>query len=258
MYYHVLAILPGDRKKTIKNKSQEQIMLQCVLPFVSNHTINADWGTKTNSLQALELRVYKTDRAWDSKTDGTFEEYIQKKKCSNQYYLLKKKAEQILGSEQMKVFIIMPIQGEKYGTQNDQRIYKEFDERFKLIEKLLKQYNCITIRIDKEHPIKEMVHTIKEEIKKSNFIIADLTEERPSCYFEAGYAEALNKPIIFIASRNSIISTEKKTFIHFDVHMNVNLFSNHEEMIEKIKDSIEKNKAVLLPEKKEKLTTAST
>lgn len=247
-FYHALAILPGDRKKTIRNKTRDQIILQCIIPFLSNRTINTEWGKKSKSVQALEVRVYKTSKSWDSKTDGTFDNFIGKNRAINQFRHLKKQAESLISSEQRRVFIIMPIQGEKYGGQNEQRIYREFDERFIKIEKLMKKYNCITIRIDKEHPIKEMVRTIKEEIKRANLIIADLTEERPSCYFEAGYSDALDKPIIYIASKNGIIDTTKKTTIHFDVHMNVNYFVNHDDMIEKITSSIDKNIKSIFPD----------
>lgn len=214
---------------------------------MANRTISATWGSKTNAIQALELRVYKTAKAWDSKVDGRFEDWVKKFGGKNQYSILMKQAELTMGSKRHRVFVVMPIQGEKYGTQNDQRVYKEFDDRFKKIEKLLKKFDCLTVRIDKEHPIDEMVKTIKEEIRRSRFIIADLTEERPSCYFEAGFADALGKKILFIASKESIMSTGTKTKIHFDVHMNVNFFTNHDEMVEKLESAIEKNKEVLFP-----------
>ena len=54
--------------------------------------------------------------------------------------------------------------------------------------------------------------------------------------------KAKGKPIIYIASKESAIAPGKKTDIHFDIHRNVNYFSNHEEMNEKIKKVIEKNR----------------
>jgi nucleoside 2-deoxyribosyltransferase len=87
-----------------------------------------------------------------------------------------------------------------------------------------------------------LVKRIKSEIERALFIIADLTEERPSCYFEAGYGEAKGKPIIFIASKESVIKPGQKTNIHFDIHKNVNYFSNYDEMVEKIQSVIYKKK----------------
>ncbi len=96
--------------------------------------------------------------------------------------------------------------------------------------------------------MEQLVARIKYEIEKADFIIADLTDERPSCYFEAGYAEALKKPIIYIASEQSIIEPSNLTKIHFDVHMNVNKFSNMTEMIKKILNVIDKNKNIIFKE----------
>lgn len=50
-----------------------------------------------------------------------------------------------------------------------------------------------------------LVDRINEEILRSRFVIADLTDERPSCYDEFGYAEAAGTPVIPIASRESIM-----------------------------------------------------
>lgn len=139
----------------------------------------------------------------------------------------------------------MPIQGEPFGTQDEQRIWKEYDSRFETIEKLIGQEDGVAIRIDKEHVLEELVRRIKDEIEKASFIIADLTDERPSCYFEAGYAEALGKPIIFVASKDSVVNPKTPTKIHFDIHRNVNYFTNNDELTGKLKAAIDKNRSHL-------------
>jgi hypothetical protein len=244
MLFHAIATLSGNRKKSIVNKSDDRMLAEIVMPFVATGTIKAKWGEKIQSYQVLELRIYQTDGPWDRKTGGTLEEFIGKR--LNQYKKFEKKANAILGKESFKVFVVMPIQGEKYGTQNDQRIYKEFDERFQVIEKTIGKLNCVAIRIDKEVPLEDMVTRIKKEIHGSSFVIADLTEERPSCYFEAGYAEAINRKVIYIASKDSVRDPNIKTKVHFDIHMHVNYFINHKELQEKLKTVIEKHKEKLL------------
>jgi hypothetical protein len=42
----------------------------------------------------------------------------------------------------------MPIQGKKLGSQNEQRIYKEYDDRYNALNDALSIYDCIAIRID--------------------------------------------------------------------------------------------------------------
>ncbi len=91
-----------------------------------------------------------------------------------------------------------------------------------------------------------LVDRIKQEIRRSQFVVADLTDERPSCYFEVGYAEALQKPVIFVASKESVVAPGTDTKVHFDIHQNVQFFANHDELAKKVRDVIEKNREALL------------
>lgn len=250
MYYHAIAVLPGDRRKSIVNKTEAQMLTDVVLPYVSSGVIEARWGAKAQSYQVIDLRIYKTEKAWDRRDKVPLDSFIGTGR--NVFSRFKERAERSLGKKSFRVFVIMPIQGEKYGTQNDQRIYEEYDKRFEALEELLGQFDCVAIRIDKEHPLEDLVRRIKDEIKKAQFVVADLTDERPSCYFEAGYAEASKKPTIYIASKESVIGPGKATHIHFDIHMNVNYFTNHAELKVKLKSSIEKNREILFKTEEER------
>jgi len=244
MYHHAVAILPGARQKSIVNKSEDQILSDVVIPYVSDGIIKLAWGAKTQSYQVIDLQVYRTEKAWDKK-DGVPLDQITKG-CFNYASRLIKKAEQRLGTKTHRVFIIMPIQGEKFGSQEEQRIHAEYDKRFESLEKALGKFDCVAIRIDKEHPLDDLVGRIKEEINKAKFLVADLTDERPSCYYESGYADALRKPIIHVASKQSVLHPGTNTKIHFDIHKNVAFFTNLEELAQKVSAAIEKNRGVLL------------
>jgi len=246
MYFHAVAILPGGRRKSIVNKTEDQMLTEYVLPYASTGVIKAKWGTTTQSYQVLELRVYGTQKAWYKPSGIPLDEFIGTTK--NRFVQFEKRAKKALGAKVHRVFVVMPIQGEKFGTQDEQRILKEYDSRFEAIEALLGKYEAVAIRIDKEHTLDELVKKIKEEIERSTFVVADLTDERPSCYYEAGYAEALKKPIIFVASKESVVNPKTKTHIHFDIHRNVNYFTNTKELKEKLSAAIDKNKTRLLPE----------
>jgi hypothetical protein len=243
MYYHAIATIPGDRRKSIPNKTEEQMLADFVIPFVSTGVIRAKWGASTMSYQVVTLRIYKTADAWDKKSRITLEDFIGKRK--NVFNSFEKRAKRALGTGTWRCFVVMPIQGEIFGNQDQQRIHKEYDERFETIEKCISAYECAAIRIDKEHPLEDIVGRIKSEIKQATFVAADLTDERPSCYFEAGYAEALGKPIIYVASKQSIISPGKETKIHFDIHMNVNFFTNHSELQQKLRSVLDKNRKTI-------------
>lgn len=245
MPFHAIAVLSGNRQKTIPNKSEDQVLSQVVLPFVSKGVISAKWGKKTQSYQVLELRIFETASAWDKRT-GPLTDLIKGKR--NLFPRFKDKAQKLLGKNSPRVFVIMPIQGEKHGTQEDQRVYREYDERFVAVESVIAEYGGVAIRIDKEHPLEDLVGRIKKEIRDAAFIVADLTDERPSCYFEAGYAEALPRPVVYVASKQSVLKPGTPTKIHFDIHMNVHLFTNHKELKEKLGSAIEKNKDSLFRE----------
>ena len=240
MQFHAIATLSGGRRKVIVNKTEEQILTDCVIPFVSTGVMKAKWGAKLQSYQVLELRIYRTNTQWVKASGVTLEQFIGK--APNRFKILEKRAKDSLSLSAHRVFIVMPIQGDQYGTQDDQRISAEFDKRFELIEKLLGRHDAVAIRIDKEHTLDELVKRIKEEIERAQFVIADLTDERPSCYFEVGYAEALRKPVIYVASKESVVSPKTPTKIHFDIHRNINTFVNHKQLKEKLDESITKNR----------------
>jgi hypothetical protein len=240
--FQTVAILSGDRQKTIANRSDSEVLSEIVLPFVANGVITAKWGAKRKSYQVLELRIYETQTSWNKK-DGPLSAAIKGKR--NLFSKFEGRAKKLLATNLPKVFIVMPIQGEKHGSQEEQRVFREYDERFEAIEEVISDAGAVAIRIDKEHPLEDLVGRIKKEIQGALFIVADVTDERPSCYFEAGYAEALKKPVIYVASKQSVVKPGTPTKIHFDIHMNVHFFTNHKELKEKLGSAVEKNRAHL-------------
>lgn len=54
-----------------------------------------------------------------------------------------------------------------------------------------------------------------------DFFIVDLSYERPSCYFEAGFVQAMNKPTNLIAVKNTVIHQvldREKLRFYKDIH----------------------------------------
>lgn len=241
--YHLVAQLPNGGQKSMFNRSHEYA-IEHVHEFLRDGTITTRWGNNLRTRQCYELRAYETSEPYSRKTSGPFAEFIRGKR--NIYPRLEREAKSRLPQRRTRVFVVTPIQGDRYGTQSEQNVYKEYNERFAAIETALEAFDCVAIRIDKEAPLGGLVTRIKEEIRRAQFIVADLTDERPSCYFEVGYAEALNKPILFVASRESVVDPGTDTKIHFDIHQNVQFFTNHEELIEKLRAAITANRERLL------------
>ena len=55
---------------------------------------------------------------------------------------------------------------------------------------------------------------MRTQIRDAAFVIVDLTHDNPGAYWEAGYAEGLGKPVIYICERGKF--EDKKT--HFDTN----------------------------------------
>ena len=194
-FYHVLALRSRNKTKLIYNKTEAQVLTEFVIPYLETGTIQTTWGKKSQTVPVAELEVYRTDERYDKKQGIPFEKFKRNRK--NLYPKLAEQTQKGLSKKKTRVFVIMPIQGEEEGTADEQRVYNEYEARFETINEVLNDLDCFGIRIDKEYPLDELVRRIKDEIEKAQFLIADLTDERPSCYFEAGYGEAKGKHIIY-------------------------------------------------------------
>jgi hypothetical protein len=86
------------------------------------------------------------------------------------------------------VFVALPL-------GNPDHIRSIFDEG---IKPALASFGFEARRVDDQAPRGSLTETIIKEIKSSYFLIADLTDERPNCYYEVGYAQALGKPVLLI------------------------------------------------------------
>lgn len=93
------------------------------------------------------------------------------------------------------------------------------------------------MRIDKKEHINKIDDEIIAEIRRSRFVVADFTSEkdkpRGGVYFEAGFAQGLNKPVIWTCRTDMIGS------VHFDTRQfNHITWDTPEDLYTKLKNRI--------------------
>jgi len=108
-------------------------------------------------------------------------------------------------------------EGETKTCRDDRRIERE-DADFERITRALGVYEIPSfnagyesLRIDRKEHDKKMDDQIIAEIRRSAFVVADLTEHRGGVYYEAGFAHGLGRNVIFTCQR------EHMDKLHFDV-----------------------------------------
>jgi len=106
------------------------------------------------------------------------------------------------------------------------------DARKKIIQ-VVEECGYLPRIIDLKEHNNQIVPEIFFEIKRSRFVLADLTGQRNGVYYEAGYAEALNKPVILSCKESDFENR------HFDVaQKNTIQWKDLEDLYKRLKDRI--------------------
>lgn len=119
-------------------------------------------------------------------------------------------------------FVIMPIDSSKPDLQ----------DVLKSIKAICEKFGIRAVRADEIEHQQQITDVVLQQIRECEFLIADLSLERPNVYYEIGYAHAIGRrPILF---------RKKGTPLHFDLSIhNAREFENMTELEKKLESYFE-------------------
>jgi len=216
MYYHAVIRFPNV-KEFWSNQEYDDLLRTIVVPYINKQVrlVNRSYGTVVLNFGAANLlSVFRTsnelqddfEKVWEKSlwSDGQFKEndctaQIVEEALSMRWAVrARSPIEKALGITKRQVLVIM-----KFGD-------KVLDSAYAgVIVPTVRKFKYRPLRIDEIQDGGNVTEEMLWEIATSQIVLADLTGERPNCYYEAGFAHAMAKDIVFT------IQTGSK--MHFDL-----------------------------------------
>lgn len=102
--------------------------------------------------------------------------------------------------EEGLVFVIMPFRGQ------------DMTDAYAAIKDECKKLKLRAKRVDENSGSGLIIREITDLIERSEFIVCDLTNERPNVYYELGYAHGVGNEAMDI-----LLIAKEGTILHFDI-----------------------------------------
>ena len=116
--------------------------------------------------------------------------------------------------EEGLVFVIMPFRGQ------------DMTDAYVAIKDECKKLKLRTKRVDENSGSGLIIREITDLIERCEFIVCDLTNERPNVYYELGYAHGVGNEAMDI-----LLIAKEGTIIHFDISpLRVHYYSSSEHL----------------------------
>lgn len=214
MYYHVIFRSDGDTI-AVKNLEKSYVVDSIVLPFINGQVTLVRYGGRINmvNMKAVpRVSIYRSEKeineniskvissVGDEDCDVTecTSEVLRDVRLMNSNQESRSLLQKTFSETKPQVFVIM-----KFGDALLDSAYEG------VIRPVIKSFGLSSLRVDEVENSGKISEQILEGIASSKYVLADLTGERPNCYYECGFAHALGKELIL-----TINSKEK---IHFDL-----------------------------------------
>ena len=244
MFYHIVVSDISDEKLFV-NMTREHVLANYVCPFI-NREVTLNRGEIYNMGFPIGMRVFRTDQPVTSDWPVDLRDHDKDNigEISEEDSEIYQKTEQLLTHSIYRDELVKVLKNkdcditeEIYkdavnlldtGEYKDlrKRLAEEISERYAfficpygneavdrnyemVIKPSMKAYQFSIEREDEIANAGPVNEIITKAIVRSKLIVADLTGERAHCYYNAGFAHALGKPVILLAQTG--------TTRHFDI-----------------------------------------
>ena len=208
MKFHAFVTYPGGTQGW-RNHSREKLLAKIIVPFIQGQIVLVGKPARLLNMQSCtSLVAYKTADDIISvrsfhKTPGAKEhdctlELIQEARERHASPRVTSLLQKSFGKPINQVFVIM-----RFGD-------KHLDSAYEMaIRPTIEACGLRCLRIDEVQDSGRVTDQILDAIAVSRLVLADLSGERPNCYYEAGFAHALGKDLI--------LTIKKPERVHFDL-----------------------------------------
>lgn len=237
--YHAVFALPNGQMSYNLNLSKESCVENLLIPYVNNQCIletftDIEGHALMNIGGAIFLLVLKTDKKLESKEFSSKNPSSIIKAIEQQNISVEICTRELLAFTDIDLKNNRALRGKLKTNKTQVFVVMKFDDEvlnsaYESIKSTLNELKLDTVRIDEIEHSGAITDEILRYIDESKYVLVELTGSRPNCYYEAGYADALGKEIIYVIKDGEDI--------HFDLkHRKFIIWKTESDLRKKIRN----------------------
>jgi|RhiMetdeSRZDD1v2_1073273.scaffolds.fasta_scaffold444001_2 hypothetical protein len=216
MWYHAITDY-GNSTRYWWNRSRDGLVEELLMPLLSKHVVVVNRRGKKSLFNfgaVSYVTIVKTPKKLKRPGEGkaplelanikfvkehnATREFINELRVLQSTPATRSLLQQAVSKPKNQIFVVM-----QFGDPLLDSAYEG------VIKPLGSEFGYKVLRVDEIQDSGHITSQILESIASSKIVLIELTGERPNCYYEAGYAHALGKEIVFCIHTNDTV--------HFDL-----------------------------------------